>query len=69
MKIKPIIAGLLLVALAMVIGILEKESAITADSLSKDPPVISKMIYPCETWIRQTGAGPPLFSCVKAIQQ
>lgn len=68
-RVKRAILILLVIAAAMFFGVLERESVLVQDAMRKDLPVISRMLYPCETWIRQSGGGPPSFSCVKAIRE
>ena len=67
--VKPIIAGLILTALVMLVAHLEYRFAPTEVAMQQEAPRIFKFGYPCETWIKQSGGGEPIFSCVKATRE
>ena len=61
-------AVIVLVITLLVVGYLEWRNAPTEEAIRKDPPLRSQLSYPCETWIRQSGGGKPIFACIKASQ-
>lgn len=63
---KALITALLLLVIVFIVAHLEYRFAPTEQAVRDDPPRMSTLGYPCETWVRQTGGGKPIFACVKA---
>lgn len=64
---KALIRALLLLVIVFIVAHLEYRFAPTEKAVREDPPPMSTLGYPCETWVRQTGGdAKPIFACVKA---
>jgi len=66
---KSLVVALLLLAIVFLVAHLEYRFAPVEEAIRHEPVFTSKMGYPCETWIRQSGGGEPIFSCVKAVRE